>query len=261
VVALLGAIAALTSCRAHRPLDGALPDVLAPHEGALVIVDCSSGAMRDLRPSASAEPLPPCSTFKIWNTLIAIECGVISGDEEVFYRWDGKVRDIADWNRDLSLKEAFQVSCVPAFQDLARAIGPERMKFWLDTISYGDGDTSSGADVFWLPAPGRKTLRITPRDQAQRMCELLTAKLPFSERSRAALGDMMRARTTPRGALYGKTGSGADASGRYVLGWYVGYVESGGATYAFACALKGSGVMGKDARAAVETALTELGLL
>ena len=93
------------------------------------------------------------------------------------------------------------------------------------------------------------------------MCDLVTGTLPFSERARAALGDVMRARTTSRGVLYGKTGSGTDASGRYVLGWYVGYVESGGTTFAFACALKGSDVTGKDARAAVETALTTLGLL
>jgi hypothetical protein len=39
----------------------------------------------------------------------------------------------ADRN-DLTLKEAFQASCVPAFQNLARTIGPVKMQGWLDKI-------------------------------------------------------------------------------------------------------------------------------
>jgi len=45
------------------------------------------------------------------------------------------------------------------------------------------------------------------------------------------------------------------------LGWFAGYVESSGKTYAFAYLLKADGVMGKDARAAVETILTAQDIL
>ena len=52
----------------------------------------------------------------------------ISSPEEAFYKWDRAIRFIPEWNKDMTLKEAFRVSCVPAFQNLARKIGPERMQ-------------------------------------------------------------------------------------------------------------------------------------
>lgn len=135
------------------------------------------------------------------------------------------------------------------------------MNSWLEKIGYGNRDTSAGLDVFWLPTPGRKTLLISPREQAELMSRLATKKLPFSAKTQFILQEVMLARKTERGALYGKTGTGTDGQGNYVMGWFVGYVESPGKTYAFACLLKGEKVMGKDARAVVEKVLTEQGLL
>ena len=130
----------------------------AGRRGAFVLIDCSSGASSDFRPEASSEKLAPCSTFKIWNTLIGLESGILSTAEEAFYQWDGVIRPIPEWNRNLTLKEAFRVSCVPAFQNLARQIGPRRMQSWINQIDYGNRDLSAGIDVFWLPAKGRKTI-------------------------------------------------------------------------------------------------------
>lgn len=62
--------------------------------------------------------------------------------------------------------------CVPAFQALARQIGPERMQSWIAKLGYGDRDTSAGIDVFWLPAKGRNTILISPVEQAQLMHRL-----------------------------------------------------------------------------------------
>ena len=236
-------------------------EAFAGRKGAFVIVDCGSGGISDFRPGASAEKLAPCSTFKIWNTLIGLETGIVTAADEAFYKWDGETRAISEWNKDLTLKEAFQASCVPAFQNLARRIGPVKMQSWLDKIGYGDRDMSAGADVFWLPARGRKTILISPTEQARLMCKLVSGKLPFREGSVAVLKEVMAVRKTDRGILYGKTGSGADGTGTYDLGWFVGYVESRGKTYAFACAANGDGVMGKDARAIVERVLEKQGLL
>ena len=229
--------------------------------GTFVIIDCSSQSISIFHPDASKEKLPPCSTFKIWNTLIGLEKGIISSPEDAFYKWDGEIRFIPEWNKDMTLKEAFQASCVPAFQDLARKIGPEEMRLWIDKIDYGDRDTSSGIDVFWLPAKGRKTILISPADQAGLICKLITGKLPFSEKSRAVLKDIMTVKKTERGVLYGKTGSGSDDNGKFNLGWFVGYVESHGKKYAFACTIKGDTLTGKDARVIVETILRENGFL
>jgi beta-lactamase class D len=241
--------------------DSVVSNAFAGRRGAFVVIDCSSEAVSDFRRDTSSEKLAPCSTFKIWNTLIGLESGLITSAGEAFYRWDGKTRAIPEWNQDLTLKKAFQASCVPAFQNLAREIGPKRMQSWLDRIGYGDRDLSAGIEVFWLPATGRKTLLITPLAQAQLMSKLVSGKLPFAEQSRAVLKDAMTIRKTSRGSLYGKTGSSVDDAGKYVMGWFVGYVANNGKIYAFACTAKSDNVMGKDARVIVEAVLEQRGLL
>ena len=229
--------------------------------GTFVLIDGASCNVSDSDPRASSEKLPPCSTFKIWNTLIGLETGIISSPDDPFYTWDGQVRAIPAWNRDLTLKEAFQASCVPAFQALARKIGQTRMQTWIDTLSCGDRDTSAGIDAFWLPAKGRKPLLITPMEQAQLMYRLANAKLPVAATSLRTLKSIMIVKTTAKGVLYGKTGSAMNDDGRYNLGWFVGFVESQGVVCAFACDAKGDGVMGKDARAIAEHLLEARGLL
>jgi beta-lactamase class D len=98
-------------------------------------------------------------------------------------------------------------------------------------------------------------------EQAKLLCRLNAGKLSFSKQSIKFLKDIMMIKTTATGVLYGKTGSGADETGMYTLGWFVGFVESNGKTYSFACAIKGENVMGKDARAIVELILEKQGLL
>lgn len=238
-----------------------LADAFAGRTGALVFTNTVSGASNVFNPKLAGAPLAPCSTFKIWNTLIGLENGIVSSPDEPFYKWDGQARSIAAWNQDLTLKAAFQASCVPAFQELARKIGEKKMQLWIDKIGYGDRNTSAGIDVFWLPKSGRKTVLITAKEQAQLIDKLVAGKLPVSEKSRAMLAKIMLIEKTERGTFYGKTGSGTNDAGIYDLGWFVGYVETHRKTFAFACVLKGSKVMGKDARAIVETILKENGYL
>ena len=102
---------------------------------------------------------------------------------------------------------------------------------------------------------------ISSAEQAELICSLVNGKLPFSEKSRAALKELMAVKKTVNGAFYGKTGSGDDDSGKFNLGWFAGYVESNGRTYAFACVIKGNALTGMDTRRIVETILEKNGLL
>ncbi len=260
VTALLVAMSPARSAESPIPAN-TVRSAFGDKIGTFVCIDCSSRGTTIHDTALAGERLPPCSTFKIWNTLIGLEVGLLPSPGDPFYKWDGETRPIREWNRDLSLAEAFRASCVPAFQGLARQIGPDRMQTWIDAIGYGDRDTSAGIDAFWLPAKGRKTLLVSPREQAELMARLVREELPFSKASCAALEEIMGVRETDKGALYGKTGSGADESGRYNLGWFVGYVRGRKATCAFACAMRGASLAGKDARAVVERILEGGGLL
>lgn len=259
---LILSLAAIPAWAGGGPNRGEIEAAFAGRPGAWVQID-GAGAVSQFNSRASAERLPPCSTFKIWNTLIGLETGLVHSPDESFYRWDGKVRFIPDWNKDLTLKEAFQVSCVPAFQDLARKIGPERMKSWIDRLGYGDLDTSAGVDRFWLPEKGRKTVLISAREQAGLIRKLALGELPFSREACRTLRSIMTAGKTGRGTLYGKTGTGKEGVGKDGLGvgWFVGYVEGGGRVHSFACMLRGPNATGKDARALAETILAGQGIL
>lgn len=247
---------------ASLTVTNAIQEALAGKEGAYVQIECATGDTLRSDEKEAAEKAAPCSTFKIWNSAIGLETGVISEADAPFWKWDGQKRDLVTaWNEDQTLRSAFANSCVPAYQDLARKIGAERMQEGLDKLDYGNRDISSGLDVFWLPAPGRNAILISADEQAAKIAELVNGQLPLSEKTRAVLKDIMKVKSTDRGILYGKTGTGGDGSGKFLMGWFVGYVESDGKTHAFACRLVGDGVMGKDARAVVEEILTREGLL
>jgi beta-lactamase class D len=232
------------------------------YDTALVIYNRSSGAVVNVNPARSALRLPPCSTFKIYNTIIGLELGLLPGTDEPWYKWDGVQRDIEGWNRDLTLRKAFRVSAVPAYQILARQIGPERMKKYIEKISYGTKDISAGIDTFWLPKSGRTTIMISADEQVALLNKLLDGKLPFAEKNVALLRDVMESVKTEKGTLYGKTGSGTNPSGKGGLGWFVGFLESKGITYVFACNITGGeNPSGKTAKTIVENVLKSQGLL
>jgi len=241
--------------------DDVLTKAFAGRTAALAIEECDGGAVVSYPDDGISDKHPPCSTFKIPNTLIGLELGILTSADEPFYKWDGQTRFIEAWNHDLTLRQAFQASCVPAFQNLAREIGAQRMQLWIDTLGYGDRNISAGIDVFWLPAKGRTTILISPLEQAAWIRKLLAGQLPVSEKSVNILKDVMRLQTTERGTLFGKTGSGTNAEGVFNLGWFVGFVETSGKTYAFACVAEGENIMSKDAREIVEAVLTKQGLL
>lgn len=240
------------------PSTNTIPQAFAGHPGALVMIDCANNSQLQSNAAACSEKLAPCSTFKIWNSAIGLETGLVTDPDALFWKWDGQKRWLEDWNKDQTMRSAFAASCVPAYQALARKIGAERMQHWLDLLHYGDRNISSGVDVFWLPAPERKPLLITPLEQAELIAQLVQGKLPFSPPTLSALKSIMEVKKTDKGILYGKTGTAGE---KFNYGWFVGYVESAGQTYAFACILKGDGIMGKDARAAVESILTAQGFL
>ncbi|MCI5130608.1 MAG: class D beta-lactamase [Candidatus Electrothrix sp. EH2] len=250
-----------TSCRISQQSLLAAKAAFGELDGALVLVDCSSGRTRTFRPDAAKTRLPPCSTFKIVNALIGIEEGIVMSPQQSFYKWDGVERSIPAWNHDLSFREAFQASCVPAFQNLARQIGSKCMQSWIEKIGYGNGNISAGIDVFWLPAKGRQTILISPMEQARMIQKIIAGDVPFSSQTLAVLKELMFIKKTANGCLYGKTGSGTDENSTFVLGWFVGYVESKGETYAFACTTQGKNTISKDARAIVERVFKNRGML
>jgi beta-lactamase class D len=109
----------------------------------------------------SGEAMLPASTFKIPNSVIALETGVVGDPDQDVFKWDGVARSIEAWNRDHTLRTAIAASVVPVYQEIARRIGAERMQKYLDLFEYGNRDIGGGIDQFWLTGK----LRIDPVQQ------------------------------------------------------------------------------------------------
>jgi beta-lactamase class D len=233
----------------------------------LVVADTLTGETYVSDPALAGEAFGPGSTFKIWNTLIGFEEGILKSPDEAFWKWDGEKRSFPDWNRDLTLRQAFRASCVPAFQELAGKIGPERMQAWLDKLGYGNRDMCGRPDSFWLPRAGMENIMITPAQQAELLGKLVTGKLPVKKETVDALLGIMRIESSARATLFGKTGSGLrgakegpSTDNDFDMGWLVGVLDSGGHKYAYACLVLGPGLGGKEARGAVENIFRKSGL-
>ena len=59
----------------------------------------------------SAQPQLPASTFKIPNSIIALETGVVEDPDKDVFKWDGTTRSIEAWNKDHTLRSASPASC------------------------------------------------------------------------------------------------------------------------------------------------------
>jgi beta-lactamase class D len=176
----------------------------------------------------------PASTFKIVNSLIGLETGVLSGKDHV-YKWDGQKRWLDSWNQDHTLQSAIANSVVWYYQRLAREIGPERMKENLSKLDYGNDDISAGIDLFWLEG----NYKVTSYEQIGLLKGLYADKLPFSKRNMKIVREIMVNDSTDAYVLRAKTGFAVRGKGQPLTGWYVGYVERGDNVYFFSLNLTG----------------------
>jgi len=177
--------------------------------------------------AASELCVSPCSTFKIISTLAAFEYDVVTPSQSVI-AWDGTKWTFESWNKDLTITEAFQSSCVWYYRKLIDQIGQENMTDFIKTLNYGNCDTSqwegSGfnrnplIDGFWLES----SLLISPQEQVDVMHRIFEGKTEIDENNISELIKMMyKEDTGSRIKIYGKTGTGRG-------GWFVGFFESDG---------------------------------
>jgi beta-lactamase class D len=172
----------------------------------------------------------PASTFKIPNSLIALETGVVADPDKDIFKWDGVTRSIEAWNKDHTLRSAIAVSAVPVYQEIARRIGQERMQKYVDLFEYGNRDIGGGIDQFWLTG----NLRIDPMQQVDFVDRLRRGVLPVSKRSQDLVRDILSVTKVGDATIRFKTGLLGAEIGKPSLGWLVGWVEKGSDRTVFA---------------------------
>lgn len=192
----------------------ALYDVVAEH---MIVVDSARATRR----------FTPASTYKIPNSLIALETGAVADETEVV-PYGGEPQPFKGWEQDMDLRDAFAASNVPVYQEIARRIGLERMQEWVDRLDYGNRELGDVPDRFWLDGP----LAISAVEQVRFLARLTRQELPASASNQRVVRELALIEETPDAALFGKTGWIFDRTP--MLGWWVGWVERAGRVYTFA---------------------------
>ena len=170
----------------------------------------------------------PASTFKIPNSIIALETGVVEDDSTLF-KWNGESRRLSIWERDMIFRDAFHLSCVPCYQDIARRVGVERMRANLDKLQYGNMVfDSTGIDLFWLEGDSK----ISSFQQIDFLARFYRSELPISRRTESIMKRLMVIEETEAYKLSGKTSWSIRNGNRH--GWFVGYLEIEDEIYFFA---------------------------
>lgn len=177
----------------------------------------------------------PASTFKILNSLIALEYRAVENENEVF-KWDGKPKYhlgtlMNAWNKDTDLKNAYKNSTIWFYEDVAKKVGRRTYRKVLKKTGYGNNDlTEKGVD-FW----NYGEFKVSPKNQIDFLVKLYENRLPFSKLTIDKVKQIMVSEQSEVATYRDKTGwtrkNGQD------IGWWVGYVETHGNVYFFATRL------------------------
>lgn len=232
-IALLATTIVLSACSLNNVTEEASFETFfkeAGAEGTFALLDNGTGEFSVYNlPRYRDSAYLPASTFKIVNSLIGLQTGVINNDSMVI-KWDGVKRNIDAWNRDLNMYHAFRQSSVPYYQEVARRVGQDTMQRWLDSLSYGTKKIASRIDTFWLD----NSLKIKPDEQLGLVKRLYFDQLPFHKVNQQIVKRAMLFEDTPLYKLSYKTGWGFTDSARTKhIGWVVGWIEENKHPYFF----------------------------
>jgi len=225
----------LVSCSVNRAkVDDSLGKYFTDNkvEGCFTLLNNSDGKVTVYNLKMDTIRYTPASTFEIVNSLIGLETGVIT-DEKMIIKWDGIKRSNGAWNKDMSMEDAFKVSCVPYYQEVSRRIGKDTMKLWIDSVGYGNKNIGTKIDTFWLD----NSLKISADEQLGLVKRLYFDQLPFQKRTQQIVRDVMMQEDSTTYSLSYKTGWGFDEKHNN-LGWMVGWIEENKHPYFFVTLVK-----------------------
>jgi beta-lactamase class D len=194
--------------------------------GTFVLYDPTTDHVTLVNGQRAVTRFVPASTFKIPNSIVALETGVVKDENEII-PYGGKPQPFKQWEKDMSMREAIALSAVPIYQELARRVGLERYRDWLARLDFGNRQPGTVVDQFWLDGP----LEISAVEEARFVARLAQQKLDASSRSQAIVRDIVRLESRDGKVLYGKTGWCFSCKPN--VGWWTGWVEQEGKVQAF----------------------------
>ncbi len=219
---------------------GDLSKCFGEFEGTMVLYDQNSDQYTVVNEVRASTRFSPFSTFKIPNSVIALETGVVSDIDQAL-TWDTRKYPAEEWwpktwSGGHNLRSAIEYSVVPAYRNIASQIGKQRMQSYVTAFGYGNTDISSGIDSFWLNG----SLKISAREQVEFLRKFYSGRIDVSGHSIESVKSILVQEAKDEYTLSYKTGAGSlDDGGHSALGWLVGYVEKQDNVYYFSMNIEG----------------------
>ena len=228
-----------------RAFDGA--------DACVTLRDVAAGAEpRTSDALACARRLPPCATFDVPVTVIALDRG-LAPDANTPVRREGMPPE-----QGVTLKDAFRAPVPWVYEEIARRIGPDAFAKSLSALRYGAPDVAAPIERMALgESPGGP--RISPVEQVDFLARLKRGELPTSAESQARTVEVIPYDSIPDGLVAWKTGECGPAEGAKTA-WAVGWVDRGRRTTVFAAVQQGDNVTGADAKQRMRALLQDLAL-
>lgn len=198
-------------------------------DGTMVVKELTSGQLWLHNLERAQTPYSPASSFKVLNSLIAMQQGLVNDPTATLFTWDKQPKRFRAWNQDHSLATAFKVSCVWCYQQIAAQVGESVYDSTLAEVGYGKLAQPYALTQFWLDG----SLTISALGQIEFLEKLYRRQLPFEARHFDTLQQVMLIEQTDAYRLYGKTGW-TGLENIKPAGWFVGYVEQAQQVWLFA---------------------------
>lgn len=198
------------------------------YQGTAVIYDNNADRYFVYEPDTAMKRFSPCSTYKIYSAIHALEEGIITPTENS-RQWDGVKREFSEWNENQDLRSAMNHSVNWYFGELDKQAGKKTLRKFYKRIGYGNG-LSENVSHFSGNGEG---LQISPLEQVILFEKLYENTFQFAPSHVAAVLDAVCLSHEDGVSLYGKTGTGRKGD-HFSSGWFVGCMDIGTNIYFFA---------------------------
>jgi len=180
-------------------------------------------------PARARRRLSPCSTYKIPNASIGLETKIIPAGDFVLKYDDKKHRSQTFWpeiwQKDMDLRNAFRVSAIWYFREIAWRVGQPTMQTFLNRYNYGNRDASAWDRPFWVGG----SLQISPVEQVEFLDRFFRNDFGLTPTTVGSVQSFMLQEEKEGRQLYYKTGACTDRDAGPEV-WLVGFVQKADGT-------------------------------
>lgn len=176
---------------------------------------------------------PPGETFNIMTALVGLHVGRVADDSATIIVAD------KDSVLPMNVYKAFHTSSPDHVRALAKMIGRDTIKYWVDTVKYGNKKITKATEQYWT----NDSLQISADEQLGLIKRLYFKQHPFRTSVQESVKKMLIFENNAQHQLAYQLGS-TQYNGKQ-LAWVVGWIEENRHVYPF--------VINYDAEPGVDT--------